>query len=181
MPIQEFFQYWDLKLLGCSVPVFLVLSKFMIIWSWDFRCLFHQVQNSKILWFYNSFINIFFFSTTSLWGAVPRARDSVKTTLVCPSMADGDRGKHMGMYDTQLCYADSSVMQGQQPSHLGRLVSRNGFPGETGESILTRKGGAGVHCVLSGENSKCKGTGVRERGRGHGISGERKRGWCELV
>lgn len=64
----------------------------------------------------------------------------------------------------------------------GRAVSRSGFLVERGrESVPTREGATAVRGVPSGKNSKCKGPGVREGERVHGIPSEVKRGWCELL
>lgn len=82
---------------------------------------------------------------------------------------------------SELCHAPGhriwERMQGEspQPHLLGRGCQQKWLPVETGrESIPTREGGAGVHCVPNERNSKCKGPGVREGGGVHGIPGELK-------
>lgn len=140
---------------------------------------------SNVLWFINQHIS--FFSNASLLGTVPRARDLVEKRQPWFLHSCGWWGQRRA-YDTQgalLCRDILSVRDwgwGHQPSLLGRLGSRNVFPGKTGrESIPTREGGTDIHCFPSGENSKCKGPGARVGEGVHGISGELKRGPYELM
>lgn len=144
---------------------------------------------SNVLLFINQHIS--FFSNASLLGTVPGARDLVEKRQPWFLHSCGWWGQRRAY--GHIRYTGSSVMQidilsvrdwgwGHQPSLLGRLGSRNVFPGKTGrESIPTREGRTDIHCFPSGGNSKCKGPGARVGEGVHGISGELKRGRYELM